>query len=182
MVARGDGHHLPRPRNAAGVQKACREPRVVTVELRLAGSVRHHLEQSLDINLAPIIVLPSGIDHAAVIQNLGIIHMHLVKTQPPEMPAILIAGVKIAHLGPPAIHSLDTPRRIENDVSVGKISPLVVGHTQSESELAHRPRRHLHLVQVIIILAVVFFPGKQDPAAIPRDSGVPNDAIGVRKQ
>ncbi len=105
--------------------------------------------------------------------------MNLVERQPPDPAAVLVAAVQVAHLGPPAVDRLNAAGRVEQDLAIGQIGPLVVGHAQSERQLPAGSPVQIQLVQVIVIQTIRLLPGKQHAPAVVRHVGVANDAVGV---
>ena len=105
--------------------------------------------------------------------------MDLVEGQPAQVAALAVARVQVADLGPPAVHRLHAAGRVEEDVAVGQIDAFVVGEAQAVGQLPDRAVRHLHLVQVVVVLAVGFLPGKEHVPAVPRHIRVADHAVGV---
>jgi len=122
-----NAHDLARPRNRPRVENRRGKPRVVAVDLRLAAAVGIHLEQPLGIDLPPVVVVPAGIEDAAVGSHSRVVGVHLIEGELPQVPALQVAREEVAHLGPPAIDRLYAARGIEEDVAAGQVNPLVVG-------------------------------------------------------
>ena len=158
MVAAQDGQDLLRAGDAPRMGDGGREPAIVSVKCGLPGAVRIHLKEGLGENLAPVIVIPSGINHAAIIQDLGIEGVDLVKAEAAQESALRVAGVEIADLRPPAIHRLHATRRSKHDVVVRQVRRLVVRKAQARSNLRNLVGRYVQFVEVIVILVERLLP------------------------
>ena len=164
------------------VQHRRGKPRVVPVQLRLTGTVRVHLKEALRIDLAAIVVVPARVDDTAVIGDRGIIRVHLVKRQLPQVPAVSVAGEQVADLGPPAVDGLHAPSGVEDDIAAWQVRAFVVGVSQARSELSDLTIRNGHFVKVIVIFGERLFPAEQDALAVGRSIRIPNDTRLVLQQ
>jgi hypothetical protein len=108
--------------------------------------------------------------------------VNLVKCQPPQEPAVAVTAVQIADLGPPTIHNLHATGRIEDNVAVRQVGAFVIGDAQAAGQLPNSAGLQVHFVQVIIVLAIRFFPRKQHAAAVIRNVRIANHTAGIVDQ
>jgi hypothetical protein len=179
VVAGGDPEDLLGARDLSGVEDRGGKPGVVAVAFGLAGAVDVHLEERLGEELAAVVVLPAGIEDAAVVGHGGEVGVDLVEAEAAEALAVLVAGVEVGDLGPPAVDGLDAAGGAEDDVAVGEAGGLVVGVAESVGELADPLRGDVDLIEVVVVLPVVLLPGEDDLGPVVGDVGVADDALGV---
>ena len=155
------------------------EPGVVAVELPLAGAVGVHLEESLRVDLRTVVVLPPRVEHAPVVGDGGEDRVHLIEAEAAQVLPVAAHGEEVAHLDPVAIHRLHAAGGAEHDVAVGEVDPFVVGDAESLGELTDRARRHRHLVEVVVVLAVRLLPREEDPVAVVPHVGIADHPVRV---
>ena len=59
--------------------------------------------------------------------------MDLVEGRSSQILAVLVARIEVGNLRPPAIDRLNATRRIENDVTIGKVARFKIGESLSSS-------------------------------------------------
>ena len=169
VVTRRDREEDRAFRHHPRMNQCGREPGVIAIERLLSRPVQRHLEKRLGIDLRTVIVLPTGIEDPFVPGDCREIVMYLVKGDAGDVRTIRVAPVDVAHLGPPAIDNLHTPGRIEEDRTIGKVAPLVIGDSRAEGQLGHLARRQIHLIQMEIVLPVMGTVGEKQPRPVGRD-------------
>ena len=179
VVATENGEHLLRAGNAARMGDGGGRPGIVAVELRLPRAVGVHLKERLHEDLAPVVVVPARVNHAAIVQHLRIDRMHLVEPETPEVAAIPVAGVKVARLCPEATNGLNAARRGEDDVVVRQVSGLVIGEAQARRDLAHEVGGHIQLVEMVVVLIKRLLPREEHALTIPRHRRIADCARGI---
>jgi len=175
----GDGDGLVGARDGPRVEQCGGEPGVVAVVLGLGRAVGVHLEQPLGEDLATVAVVPARVEHAAVVGDCWVVVVDLVEGQAAEVPAVSVACVEVADLGPPAVDRLDAAGGVEDDGAIGQVRALVVGEAQAVGELPDAARGEIHLVEVVVILAVGLLPREQHPLPVEGDIGVTDDPVRI---
>ena len=169
--------------SAARVEDGRGEVRGVAVELLLVGAVRVHLEERLRIDLAAVVVFPTRVrDGAAARMNLRVVAVHLVEGDAAHELAVAVHQKHVARAHVPAVHVLEAARGAEHDVAVRKVDSLVVGHALPERQLPHGARRHVHFVEMVVVVAGGLLPREEDARAVVRHVRVADHAVGVLDQ
>ena len=183
VVSRKDSQHLLRAGDAARVEDGRGEVRGVAVELLLVCAVRVHLEERLRIYLTAVVVFPARVrDGAAARMNLRVVAVHLVEADAAHELAVAVHQEHVARAHVPAVHVLKAARGAEHDVAVRKIDSLVVGHALSERQLTHGACRHVHFVEMVVVVAGGLLPREEDALAVVRNVRVAYHAVVVVDQ
>ena len=128
------------------------EVRVVPVKFSLRRAVRIHLEEGLRIDLPTVVVVPSRVDDAPVVEKLRIIDGDLIEGKSTQESALVVAGVEVRDFSAPAVGNLRAPRRSEEEIAVGEIDRLDIGDALSGGNLTRLLRVDVVLVEMEIIL------------------------------
>ena len=135
MVSEDRSHHLTRSGDLAGMGDGGREEAVSSVILRLSGTVRVHLAERLHEYLSTVVVFPTSIDHAAVVEQCRVGRMHLVETDLPHITPFAVAKIQVADFHCPAIHRATVAGGVEHDIFVRQVDGFYICKSQSGSDL-----------------------------------------------
>ena len=102
--------------------------RVAAVVLRLVCAVRVHVEQQPGEIVRRIGILPSGVEHAAVVEHGRAPVVVLVEAELTNSRAVGVHAAEIGDRVPSthAGHAVKAPRRAEHDASIGQVTGIVV--------------------------------------------------------
>ena len=182
VVPGRDRDHLAGSRNAASVHHRRREIGVVPVKFRLAGAVDVHREERLRVNLPAVVVIPTGVNDATVLDDLRVVDRYLVDRNAAEEAALRVARVKVRNLRPPAVGDLRATGRAEEEIAVREVNRLNVGDAETERDLTRLFRFNIVFVEVEIVFREALAHRENDSFAVPRDVGVANRAVRRRNE
>ena len=114
--------------------------------------------------------------------HLRVVAVYLVEADAAHELAVAVHQEHVARAHVPAVHVLEAARGTEHDVAVRKIDSLVVGHALPERQLADVARRHVHFVEMVVVVAGGLLPRKEDALAVIRHVRVADHAVGVVDQ
>ena len=107
--------------------------------------------------------------------------MDLVEADATRVFPVLVADEEVAHVGPRAVHDLDYPRRVEQDVSVGQVGRLVA-RAVGISAASDQPRPaggEFHLEDLVVPVVLVLPPREEQALGVVRDGRVADDPAGI---
>ena len=145
MTRRGIPGYWPR------VEEGVRPIRVAAQELHLPGAVRVHVKEQPRVRVRRIRILPSRVEHTAIVQNGGAPVVFLVEAKLPDIPAVGVHPVEVGHVRTAvhARHANETGGGREQDAAVREVAGIVGIHIRLlAGKLAHlrrRASRKLHL-------------------------------------
>ena len=168
VVARGDAEEQRGARHGARVDERGGEPGVAAVDGPLVRAVHVHAEERLRVHLRAVVVFPARVEDAAVRRERGVVVVDLVEGDAPDVRAVRLAPVEVAHLGPPAVDDLHAARGVEEDASVGQVAALVVGDPLAKGQLARLLAREVVLPEVEVVAAVARLEGVEEARAVGR--------------
>ena len=96
--------------------------------------------------------------------------------------AVFVTGVEIRDFTPRTIHRLNTATGVEEDVAIGQVACLEISETQPAGQLTNPSGGDLHLIEVVVILPIILFPGEEDALAVKRDIRIADHPVGIGDQ
>ena len=182
MMPHKNSHQLTSAGDLANLCHRCREPAVHSVIFRLPCSIGIHLEKRLRPNLPAVIVIPTSINHTAVIQQSRSDSVHLIETDLTHITSFPIAEIHIADFRKPTIYRASTTGRVEKNIIIRQVNTFNIGMSFSKSQLFDFTCLQIHFIQMKVILLTGLLPGEKQVLTVEVEIRITNHSFFICQQ